>query len=437
MQRVFSIDLNGPVGIHLHEDRLWIANENGMAFIEPNACRAEVLLVETPSCWQEMLLDVDVRPILRWIHQFPRRSSVDRGVPDQATQRDQVRPARWPRDEQSAPQWAKDVRGFIEMLGPSDCLLAGSFGDRHFPLLYCLQRSREYENLLRSNPGVGYALLEMSLQETDSPEGLAGKVKTRSTMRGIALAGALGLSAAALSTLGRVRRSALSRTAIVNLLSAISNRDIAEVLADLPVISSPIIEIASDPELWASRSTGLLQDIAEDGSRRETASAAAEMKAVLRMMARLGQSERPKFTSFEKLQEALTWYCLQIPDSTIQEMLTYRFPSPPVPTEDSEVIVPLTTPGELIREGIEQLSQLATPENCQMIADGNLYAYKTTGRWGLERASFTIRRDWHPRKAGEYLWMLNHAEASQGQAVKARTISVLSGFLVRQQHVDD
>lgn len=180
MQIRMRFDLNMPLGICLDLGGLYLANHEGVAFVEPDPIRAHALNVRRPAAgWQEAFLEIDFRLVLRAIHRLPRRYSAS----------DWPQPHYWQCEEAQVAfpgtmslKTAVDLRAFIESVGVGYCVRAGAFGDLHFPLLCGMQRLREFRELSQ-NPGLGYALMESALHHSDEPQEILNLVARLSTMK--------------------------------------------------------------------------------------------------------------------------------------------------------------------------------------------------------------------------------------------------------------
>ena len=137
---------------HLDGNRLWIAAIEGIVAVDPFPLYAQHLNIHNMgSSWKPVFLDVDFRCALDLVHRVHRRPmpghEPDEGQDLEGTTETEA-PSSW---DSMLQRVAEDLRQFVEYLGPSDCVRAGTFGDLHFPLLFHCHRSRDFGELIDSN----------------------------------------------------------------------------------------------------------------------------------------------------------------------------------------------------------------------------------------------------------------------------------------------
>ncbi len=426
-------DLKMPFSTSLDSDGLWVANHCGMALVEPHPIRARALNVLRPSTgWEEVFLGVDFRVILEAIHKIPRRDA--RCDAHQCWRWHGNRPQVGAVDGCS-PRSASDLRTFLELVGPRYCVLAGAFGDLHFPLLCGIQRLRAFRELTQC-PGLAYALVNSALRCNREPEGVLQAVAISATRRRRQLAVQVGFPESTVRILSRVVPSALTTTNIDRLRAGLARPEVVRVVRHLPRITEAIVRIVGTPRLFEHASARLLLDAAEQPTPGDVPNLASRMAETLSMMDQFAPRAVPdRFRSMAHLLTEHSRYCGSFAKGELGDILRFRFPAPPVRVDDPDLFEPITGPEALVSESICQQNCVGSVEFARRIAEGEIYCYKTTGRWGLERVTFTVTKGWDPTRKRDYIWLLDHVEASRGRTPHPRTIRSIQSFLERCQQL--
>jgi hypothetical protein len=267
---------------------------------------------------------------------------------------------------------------------------AEKFRSRQWTLLQLFHARAETLEFAEQNPALCFALANFRC----FIRGALGDAVKMSASRQRDVAGWLGFPSTEGTSriLAKLKAESVSVELLNPMRDAMKDPEFAKTLAHLPQLNAGVVAIATDPELRASVTPKLLNEVAEAPSEKYLASTATLIRDTLRMFFRVNPHRgKPQFQCLARVREIhdeISTQYLRIEDPGLA---AYRFPRPPL--RGTPDIVPICTVEELIAEGRAQDNCVAT--YAERVQSRHTFIYRVLKP---ERATLSIVRgpdgDW-------------------------------------------
>jgi hypothetical protein len=147
----------------------------------------------------------------------------------------------------------------------------------------------------------------------------------------------------------------------------------------------------------------------------------------------------PKFKSLAMLERFHSQFVEALPEKEdLERTIRLTFPSPPVVSDDEDVIVGIRTPAQLVAVALRFANCLSAAEWARSVANGDRFFYMTTGKWGPEKTVFSLTREFGPPGGPPEIWILEWVERPHGRPLRnPRTRLAITSWLRRAQNLGE
>jgi len=249
------------------------------------------------------------------------------------------------------------------------------FPSRHWHLLVLTLRCEGGLELLQSNPALGFCLASCWVFSNTPSCRASAWMRQAVKKRRRDILGMLGFPAtqSAVAVLQKVDAATCTVPALLGLRGLLAEPVLGKTLAHLPAITPRVLAVLGSPALKTMASPGLLHELARPAGCEEP-DFVRMMRDARQMALQLGDASvahRP-VTSLHQLRRLHDGLVQLLQSSKLDELIRYRFPSPPV--NGTATIVPLHDPKLVIEEGRQMRHCISM--HISAIAAGDFYAYR-------------------------------------------------------------
>ncbi|MEQ2009114.1 MAG: PcfJ domain-containing protein, partial [Limisphaerales bacterium] len=315
-------------------------------------------------------------------------------------------------------------RLFRQSLPPPLALATERFPARQWAVLRMVQEREEALDVLEQNPVLGFCTANLArFRNLSGNLGQQAAELSRRPQRDVL--GWLGFpdSQAWVNLFRKILPETVTVERMLALREVAGDEDMAKRLAHVPTINTGVLELTCQPRLLSLITPTLLAEIASAEEERLRGAAVhllADLVDTLRRM-----NEPPQFGGIRTLA-GLRERGQEINAAYQRHMLmreqvyrTLRFPPPPIAGTD--LIVPLTKPGQLLEEGRRQ-------HNCvgnygERVAAGKVFIYRVLKP---DRATLSLR----PAANGE--WEIEQLLRACNKPVSLATANLVQRWLAQE-----
>lgn len=344
-----------------------------------------------------------------------RRARVARQT-DSKPQRQLALPLALPRRPSLAEQRRRAFAAFRTAMPPDVAAAVEPFASGQWALLHMLRDAPESIDLLLSNPALTFALAQHARYESPCAPSELRVILTRRQREMLGWLGYPATEAAARALRKLVPTSVSSRT-LEGVRAALAHPAAAKRLAHLPQLNAGVVALLEDARLARMATAALLDEVLAARREAHHSFTAHRLRAVIGLAQDLDEPiTARRISSRAALDELHDALAVRYSTRYSDRILACRFGKPPVPgTPD---IVPLTTPDQLVAEGVEQSNCVAT--YAMRVEARTTYIYRVLRP---ERATLSLVRG--PNGA----WERDELYAAGNKPVSARTAAAIDRWL--------